>query len=541
MDHGMNQRKPSEKGRRMRTPIAAVALLVFMFACTARAEEKTGAAAADRFVLTKVRLLPKPGQAGLLAGATIRGSSEGQAAASVELARIAQAPAGDGWLEVAAAPGKIYRFLKFESAAGTGVALAEIEFHSRSSQIKGNGFGSSVPGGKQAPSCDKALDGDPNTCFEAAGGGYVGIDLGWGSLAPAPHFNPPGGAFAGPRKVEIGAGPGTAIRYTTDGSVPSASNGQVYGGPIQVSAATSLAAIASREGLADSEVAIATYRIGANTASERQVRSYHVGNSLTDTVDGFLALVALSAGKDYLFMRKTIPGSGIQMNWETCGKGFGTPAAWAADYNTVFEKKVDHLFLQPFPNPPGLDSDGKFGGKFIELARELNPQAQAWLYAQWPAWDSWKNDAHCTGAGWMKPPWFPPNRKPANWEGALANKMLYFLALKEIWDKQAQERGEKPVRLCPGGPALVRLKKEIEAGKVQGISNFHDTVFADDIHLARQGRYLVALVHYACIFGADPQGKVTYANSGLTTEQAAIFQRIAWETVIAEPLSGVRP
>ena len=51
----------------------------------------------------------------------------------------------------------------------------------------------------------------------------------------------------------------------------------------------------------------------------------------------------------------------------------------------------------------------------------------------------------------------------------------------------------------------------------------------------------MALVHYACIFGADPQGKVTYANSGLTAQQAAIFQRIAWETVIAEPLSGVRP
>ncbi len=166
---------------------------------------------------------------------------------------------------------------------------------------------------------------------------------------------------------------------------------------------------------------------------------------------------------------------------------------------------------------------------------------QVCLYAQWPAWDSWKNDAHCTGAGWMKPPWFPPNRQPANWEEAMANKMLYFLELKKTWDRQAEARGEKPIRLCPGGPALVRLKHEIEAGKIPGLTNFHDTVFADDIHLNRQGRYLVALVHYACIFRADPQGKVTYANSGLTAQQAAGFQRIAWETVIAEPLSGVRP
>jgi hypothetical protein len=359
---------------------------------------------------------------------------------------------------------------------------------------------------------------------------------------PAHHlrFNPPGGALTGPQKVVIGAVPGAAIRYTTDGSPPGPSNGHVCAAPIEVAATTSIAAVASRAGLADSEVAIATYRIGAAAVAAKQVRSYHVGNSLTDTMDGFLAPVALSTGRNFLFLRKSIPGCGIQMNWETCGKGFGSPAAWAADYNVVFARKVDHLFLQPFPNPPGLDSDGKFGGKFIELARKHNPQAQVWLYAQWPAWDSWKHDAQCVGAGWMKPPWFPPNRKPADWEEAMANKMRYYLALKAIWDKQARERGEQPVRLCPGGPALVRLKKAIEAGRVPGLGNFHDTVFADAIHLARQGRYLVSLVHYACIFGADPQGKATYANSGLTAEQAAIFQRIAWETVVNEPLTGVK-
>ena len=140
----------------------------------------------------------------------------------------------------------------------------------------------------------------------------------------------------------------------------------------------------------------------------------------------------------------------------------------------------------------------------------------------------------------MKPVWFPPNRKPANWEEAMANKMLYYLDLKKTWDRQAQGRGEKPVRLCPGGPALVRLKHEVDAGRVPGIRDFHGAIFADGIHLTRQGRYLVALVHYGCLFGESPEGKVTFANSGLNREQAAIFQRIAWETVTAKPLTGVR-
>jgi hypothetical protein len=42
------------------------------------------------------------------------------------------------------------------------------------------------------------------------------------------------------------------------------------------------------------------------------------------------------------------------------------------------------------------------------------------------------------------------------------------------------------------------------------------------------------------MFKESPEGKVTFAISGLTKEQAAAFQKIAWETVLAEPDSGVK-
>ena len=74
-----------------------------------------------------------------------------------------------------------------------------------------------------------------------------------------------------------------------------------------------------------------------------------------------------------------------------------------------------------------------------------------------------------------------------------------------------------------------------------GITDFRGEIFSDDIHLSRQGRYFVSLVHFACMFGSNPQGQVSFAASGLTREQAAIFQRLAWESVLAEPDSGVRP
>ncbi len=409
----------------------------------------------------------------------------------MELARIDRAPAGDGWLEVPVPPdpqagAPVYRFLKIESAKGAGLALAEIEFHSPSGRLKGNGFGTSL-GNQKSATFDKALDGDPKTFFESpAENSYVGIDLGGQAQAPAPRFSPAGGAFAAAQKIEIGTWPpGTTIHYTIDGSVPAAATGRLYHGPIEASKTTSIAAIASQAGLADSVVVIATYRIGAAAAAQQQVKSYHLGNSLTDTISGFLEPIADSAGKNLLFMRKSVPGCAISYHWEHNRAGFASPDWWANDYNVALAKGVDHLFLQPFPNPPGLADDGTYGGKFIELARKVNPAAEVWLYAQWPDRINWKHDAYSLPHP-MRPPWFPPNRRPANWEEAVANNMAYYLDLKKIWDKQTQARGGKPVRLCPGGPALVRLKKEIDAGKVPGINSFFDTMFSDDIHLARR-------------------------------------------------------
>ncbi len=185
----------------------------------------------------------------------------------MELARIEQVPSGDGWLEVAVTPdpqagAPVYRFVKIESAKGAGLALAEIEFHSPAGRLSGSGFGTSV-GNKSAATFDKALDGDPKTFFEStAGNSYVGIDLGGQVQAPAPFQS----GRRGLRRAAEDQDRHLAQRH--DHSLydrrlgASTSNGEVYRQPITVSGTTSIAAIASRVGLADSNVAIATYRIG---------------------------------------------------------------------------------------------------------------------------------------------------------------------------------------------------------------------------------------------------------------------------------------
>jgi uncharacterized protein (DUF1800 family) len=77
-----------------------------------------------------------------------------------------------------------------------------------------------------------------------------------------PAFNPPPGTFSGDQAVDLaGSTPGATIRYTTDGSTPSAVNGTTYSGPITITSTTNLQAIALKSGLANSPVVQGTYTI----------------------------------------------------------------------------------------------------------------------------------------------------------------------------------------------------------------------------------------------------------------------------------------
>lgn len=510
-----------------------VFLTIFSFiAPVCAAEEKSAS-----YTLTKVRLLPKAGTESALLGGKILGSQEGATTAMEVLAEVMEIPEQGRWLEIVVAPTKPYRYIKFAAASDTAVCVAEIEFYSETGKLTGEFFGTAVAQGKSDVSFEKAVDGDPATWFEFQdANGYVGLILEGHAQAPRPDFSPSGGAYVEPQEIVIGTwNSDVVIRYTIDGSIPD-ENSPIFEKPIHVMQNTTLAARAFLTDRADSDVVLASYRIGHDTVNLPEVFTYHIGNSLTDTVNGVLQEIADSAGKNLSFVRKTIPGAGIQLNYESGWGGFTNREDWMNDFRRVFkEKKVDHLFLQPFPNPPGIVSDAEYGGKFIQLCRENNPDVQPWLYAQWPA-QRWYGDAHCQGAGWMTPPWFPPNREPADWEEAMANKMLYY---HEVLDRWNELPGQKSLKIVPGGPGLVLLKRAIEAGDIPGLDSFFPVIFADDVHLSRQGRYFVSLVHYGCIFRESPEGKVTHANSGLTSEQACIFQQIAWKTVLAEPLSGV--
>jgi hypothetical protein len=80
----------------------------------------------------------------------------------------------------------------------------------------------------------------------------------------APVFSPGGGTYTSAQNVTIASATSDAsIRYTTDGSMPTETNGTIYSGPVIISSNTTLQAIAFESGLTDSTVTSATYAIGS--------------------------------------------------------------------------------------------------------------------------------------------------------------------------------------------------------------------------------------------------------------------------------------
>ena len=82
-------------------------------------------------------------------------------------------------------------------------------------------------------------------------------------LVSAPVFSSgPGTYLVAQDVIIVTVTEGTAIRYTTDGSTPSATNGTIYAGPVNISESLTLKAVAYRAGWTTSLVTSGEYAIG---------------------------------------------------------------------------------------------------------------------------------------------------------------------------------------------------------------------------------------------------------------------------------------
>ncbi|AFO82064.1 hypothetical protein AMES_8532 [Amycolatopsis mediterranei S699] len=102
----------------------------------------------------------------------------------------------------------------------------------------------------------------PHFSYTVGGGGTTTV--------AAPTFSPPGGTYSSAQTVTISsATAGATIRYTVDGSTPTASS-TVYSGPISVPNSRTVNAIALKSGSTTSPVSSASYTIGTQAGCPTQ-------------------------------------------------------------------------------------------------------------------------------------------------------------------------------------------------------------------------------------------------------------------------------
>ncbi len=97
---------------------------------------------------------------------------------------------------------------------------------------------------------------------------FTGTSISGGTTTQVstPTFSPAGGTYSTSQTVSIScATSGATIRYTTDGSTPTASSA-VYSSPITVSSTQTIKAYAVKSGLTDSAVATAAYTISSGSS-----------------------------------------------------------------------------------------------------------------------------------------------------------------------------------------------------------------------------------------------------------------------------------
>ncbi len=121
-----------------------------------------------------------------------------------------------------------------------------------------------------------------------------------------PTFNPEAGSYKAFQSVTIScATEGATIHYTVDGSEPTESS-PVYGDPIAVESTTTIKAIATMNGMANSAVAEATYTLPQNVANIAAANALTENPNFLFTGDAVVTYVGqstINSNYHYIFIR----------------------------------------------------------------------------------------------------------------------------------------------------------------------------------------------------------------------------------------------
>jgi hypothetical protein len=248
------------------------------------------------------------------------------------------------------------------------------------------------------------------------------------------------------------------------------------------------------------------------------LRVFYTGHSFHMFVPGRVAQMAKAAGlKEYqLAGTQGLGGSRVEQHWDL-----------AADKNKAkqaLEKgEVDVFTMAPNVKMPDAGID-----RFADLGLKHNPKLRLLVQESWVPGD-YLDKRITSNAQRDETDLARLRTNQEKWRGQM-----------EAQAKAINERaGREAMTIVPVGDAVVKLREAVAAGKAPGIAK-QSELFTDVIGHGKPAIVLLtSYCNYACITGRSPVG-LKVEDKDISSELAALLQKIAWETVTAYPMSGVK-
>jgi hypothetical protein len=160
-----------------------------------------------------------------------------------------------------------------------------------------------------------------------------------------PTFNPPPGAYTQPVAIST-ITPGATIRYTTNGTTPSQTNGIVYTGPITLTATTTIQAIAYESGYVDSAVASGTYTVGGSTSGPATLVQSNAtaSTSPSNSIQSVAFASSVVSGHTLIVFAQYYGGATTASASDSCGNTY-TQIPGSPVVNTSGDRGAAHWFI----------------------------------------------------------------------------------------------------------------------------------------------------------------------------------------------------
>lgn len=264
---------------------------------------------------------------------------------------------------------------------------------------------------------------------------------------------------------------------------------------------------------------------------ETPLRVYHLGHSLVgrDMPAMLQQLAEAGVGPGHGYHSQTGSGAELEAHWEPDipikdGEKANDHPAFREAHEAVGSGDYQAVVVT---EKIGLEASIKYHDAWryltlwTEKARQANPEVRVYMYETW---------------------------HPRNWEDWLGRleRDLPNLWEREILDRaMADDRITSPIYVIPAGQVFAAVERRLAEGPVAEIAGA-EMFFRDLIHLSDAGAYLVALTHYAVLYGRSPVGLPHNVNRAdgspaevVSPEAARLLQEIVWQVVTGYARTGV--